>query len=312
MANLPEAYKVPYVWMDGKLIDREASYVPVMALTLHYGLGAFEGIRSYQGEKASFVFRLEEHLKRLEESCRMMRMDLPYTVEELSAACIETLLANKLAEAYLRPIAFMDDGQRGLSANNNVRVAIVVWPWGSYLGDEGMKRGIRTMISGWTRMNSRSSMPKGKICGQYVNSIMAKRDALGAGYDEALMLDDDGYVAEGTGENIFVIKNGALYTPPLSSPILAGITRATLIAMAKDEGFSVMERRLTRSDLYLSDEIFLTGTAAEVTPVREVDGHSIGRGSRGEITERLQKLYLNSVRGKTEKYQGWCSEYKLG
>ncbi len=298
------------VWMDGKFVENGAS-VSVMALTMHYGLGAFEGIRSYEGAQGPAVFRLREHVERLFRSAKLLRMDMHFSVEDVMKACTETLAKNGLKAGYIRPLVYADDGQRGLAAINPTRIAVVVWPWGAYLGEEGLTKGIRTMISGWARMNAKSFLPKGKICGQYVNSILAKRDAIKAGYDEALMLDDNGFIAEGTGENIFVVKNGQISTPPLSAPILEGITRDSVIQIAKTQDFDVIERNLLRSDLFDADEIFLTGTAAEVTPVREIDGREIGIGSRGPITEQIQSAYFRAVRGEDFLEKEWLSPYSV-
>ncbi|MCP4501626.1 MAG: branched-chain amino acid transaminase [Deltaproteobacteria bacterium] len=315
MANIdliPEAFQNLRVWLDGELIDGKAAMVPIMTHTLHYGLGVFEGIRSYEGEQGPAVFRLKEHIERLFRSAKMVRMEIPFTVDEICKACTDTLAENGLREGYLRPLVFIDDGKRGLSAmNNRIRVAIVAWPWGAYLGEEALAKGISAQIAGWTRMNPRSFMPKGKICGQYVNSIMAKRDALLAGYDEAILLDDDGFVSEASGENIFMVEGGRITTPPRSSPILEGITRGSIIEIARHLGIAIEAGRFPRTHLYTSDEIFLTGTAAEVTPVREVDGYQIGAGSRGPITERIQSSYFASVRGELDGFEPWLTPYKV-
>lgn len=309
--TVPEHFRMRKTWVDGTLIDGDAA-VPIMTLTLHYGVGAFEGIRAYEGEQGSAVFRLREHIVRLFSSARMLRMDIPYSVEELMRGCVDVLAANGLKAGYLRPLAFLDDGKRGLGAmNNRVRVAIVTWPWGAYLGDDGIRRGIRVKVSGWTRMNPRSFLPKGKICGQYVNSVLAKREALLAGYDEAILLDDQGFVSEASGENVFLVKNGVLYTPPRSSPILEGITRDSVLQLARHFDIPVREESFSRGQLYDADEIFLTGTAAEVTPVREVDGRVIGQGGRGPLTERLQGAYFDVVRGKGQAFPEWLTPYSV-
>jgi branched-chain amino acid aminotransferase len=306
-----EAHKVPFTWLDGAVVDSAAATIPIMTYTLHYGLGAFEGIRAYEGEKGPAVFRLREHMERLVRSARMIRMTLPYTVEQLVEGATTILAKNKLPAGYLRPIAFVDDGKRGLGARNNrIRVAICCWPWGAYLGDEGLKQGIRCQVAAYTRMNARSFFPKGKINGQYVNSILAKRTALIAGYDEAILLDDEGYVAEASGENLFMVKGGALITPPLSQPILEGITRETVMILARELGLQVREERFTRDVLLDADEIFLTGTAAEVTPVRDIDGYTIGEGRRGPVTEKLQARYFDAVQGRLETHAEWLSLYQ--
>jgi branched-chain amino acid aminotransferase len=309
---VPEHFKVPFTWLDGACVDTAAAVVPIMTYTLHYGLGAFEGIRAYDGALGPAVFRLREHMERLRRSTHFLRIELPFSVDELCQAATDVLAKNRMRAGYLRPIAFVDDGKRGLAAlNNRVRVAIAVWPWGAYLGDEGIKRGIRAQVSSTTRMNGRSMLPKGKINGQYVNSILAKRTAQLGGFDEAIMLDDDGYVAEATGENIFIVKKGRLITPPLSQPILEGITRESVMTIARDLGYEVVEQRFAKEGLIEADEIFFTGTAAEVTPVREVDGYVVGNGSRGPITERLQAAYFDAVNGRNGAYRSWLHTYAV-
>jgi len=309
---VPENFKVPYTWLDGACVDTATAVVPIMTYTLHYGLGVFEGIRAYDGAKGSAVFRLREHMERLHRSAHLLRIEIPYSVDELCAAATEVLAKNKLASGYLRPIAFVDDGRRGLAAlNNRIRVAIAVWPWGAYLGEEGIKRGIRAQIAATTRMNARSFMPKGKINGQYVNSILAKRAAQLAGFDEAIMLDEEGYVAEATGENIFIVKRGVLITPPLSQPVLEGITRESVMAIAQSKGVEVKEVRFSREALFDADEVFFTGTAAEVTPVREIDNYRIGAGGRGPVTERLQAAYFDAVNGRDDARASWLTPYRV-
>jgi len=309
---VPDHFKVPFTWLDGACVDSATAMVPLMTYTLHYGLGAFEGIRAYDGAKGPAVFRLREHMESLHRSARMLRMELPYSVDELCRAATDVLAKNGMRAGYLRPIAFVDDGKRGLAAlNNRVRVGIAVWPWGAYLGDEGIKRGIRTQVSSTTRMNGRSMLPKGKINGQYVNSILAKRMAQLSGYDEAIMLDDEGYVAEATGENIFLVKNGRVITPPLSQPILEGITRESVMTIARELGYTVEEQRFAKEGLIEADEIFFTGTAAEVTPVREVDGYVVGSGSRGPVTERLQAAYFDVVNGRNDAHAAWLTTYSV-
>lgn len=309
---VPDNFKVPYAWLDGQLVDNQSASVPLMAYTLHYGLGAFEGIRAYEGDKGPAVFRLTEHMERLHRSCKMIRMELPFSVEQLCKGACEVLAANKMRAGYVRPIAFVDDGKRGLGAlNNRVRVGIVVWPWGAYLGDEGVKKGIRCQIASVARMSPRSFFPKGKICGQYVNSIIAKRAAILSGYDEAILLDDQGYVAEASGENIFAVKGKRLTTPAPSSPILEGITRDSILQIAKHLGYEVHEQRFAREALLVADEVFLTGTAAEVTPVRDIDGVSIGGGSRGPVVERIQSTYRDAVTGRLAGFESWLTTYQV-
>lgn len=310
--QVPEAFADSAVWIDGELVRGKDANVSVMTFTLHYGLGAFEGIRAYEGPNGPAVFRLREHIERLHASSRMVLMEVPYSVEELERACVETLRANGLKSGYLRPLSFVDDGKRGLGASNNrVRVCIAAWAWGAYLGEENLKRGIRASVSSWARMSARSFLPKGKLCGQYVNSILAKREAQGAGYDEAILLDEQGFVSEASGENVFIVRDGRLLTPPKSSPILEGITRDSIIQLAQHLGIPVEEATFTRGQLYNADEVFFTGTAAEVTPVREIDGRPIGNGSRGPITERLQTLYFDVVRGKEPAFAKWLTPYDV-
>ncbi len=308
---VPEEFKLPYTWLDGELVKSEQALISPMTYTLHYGLGVFEGIRAYNGEDGPAVLRLEEHIARLFRSARLVRMEIPFTEEAVCQGCIDALSSNGLPEGYIRPIAFVDDGKRGLSAmRNRVRVAITVWPWGAYLGEEGMKNGIKCCVSSWFRMSPKSLVPKGKVCGQYVNSILAKRDANLGGYDEAILLDEDGYVAEATGENLFAVRNGCLWTAPVSAPILEGITRAGIIEIAQKEGIEVIGRRFARDFLYGADEVFLTGTAAEVTPVRSIDNRPMGEGGRGPITEKIQKIYLDAVRGRDDRFTHWLTRYR--
>ncbi len=315
--QVPPEYDVPYVWLDGKLVDAKTAVVPLMAYTLHYGLGVFEGIRAYEGAQGPAVFRLREHMERLHRSAHLVRMELPASVDELVKGACETLAANGLKAGYVRPIGYVDDGKRGLGAmNNRVHVGIAVWPWGTYLGDEGVRRGIRCQIANVARMGPQSFFPKGKICGQYINSIIAKRCALLAGYDEAILLDQQGYVAEASGENIFAVLSserftgGArLCTPAPSSPILEGITRDSIIQIARHLGYEVKEQRFARDALLVADEVFLTGTAAEVTPVRDIDGHGIGIGGRGPVTERIQSAYRDAVTGKLPGFEHWLTPF---
>jgi branched-chain amino acid aminotransferase len=309
---VPAEFQVPFAWLDGECVPAAAATVPLMALTLHYGVGVFEGIRAYDGDHGPAVFRLREHVARLFRSARLLRLELPCTEDQLGRGCVDVLVRNGLRSGYLRPLVFVDDGRRGLGApNNRVRAAIATWPWGRYLGEEGVQRGIRAQVSSITRMSARSFLPKGKVCGQYVNSVLAKRAAAAAGYDEAILLDEDGYVAEATGENLFLVQGGALVTPPTSQPILDGITRDTVLTLAGDLGLEVREQRFARDTLLLADEVFLTGTAAEVTPVREIDGHRIGAGRRGPVTERLQARYFDAVHGRLPAHADWSTPYTV-
>jgi branched-chain amino acid aminotransferase len=294
------------IWLDGGLVDWRDANVHVLTHTLHYGLGVFEGIRCYAtADGRSAVFRLPEHVRRLFDSAHINLLEIPYTREEIERAVVETLRANELAEGYVRPIAFLGEGAMGLNpANNPVRVAVAAWSWGKYLGEEGIERGIRAKVSSFARNFVNAKMTKGKTCGDYVNSILAKREALLDGYDEAIMLDTQGLVAEATGENLFVVRGGELSTPPLPT-VLEGITRGTVIELARDKGLSVCERPVARDELYIADEIFLCGTAAEVTPIREVDRRKVGNGARGPVTKLLQTAFFDVVTGRDSKYDRW-------
>jgi len=300
--------KVDKIWMDGKLVNWDDAKVHVLTHTLHYGLGVFEGIRCYQcHDGASAVFRLTEHIDRLFYSAIIGMMEIPFSREELCKAVLETLRVNKMKDGYIRPIAFIGDGEMGLYIREYpVRVVIACWPWGAYLGDEGLALGIRAKISSYTRHHVNVAMTKAKICGNYVNSILAKREVIAAGYDEAILLDAEGYVSEASGENIFIVKDGVLKTTPPTS-ILKGITRDAIIELARDAGIPVAEERFTRDELYIADECFFTGTAAEVTPVREVDDRTIGEGKPGPITKQLQTGFFAAAHGKIEKYKKWLT-----
>jgi branched-chain amino acid aminotransferase len=291
------------IWMNGELVDWADARIHVGAHGLHYGSGVFEGIRAYETEKGSAVFRLTDHLKRLHNSAKLLHMELPYTVEELRASCHELIAANGLPECYLRPIAFFGYGELGVSAlGNPVDVVIMSWPWGAYLGEEGLEKGISAKISSWERIGPNVIPHVAKATGVYLNSMLAVTEANRAGYDEAILLTADGFVADGSGENVFIVKDGELYTPDLSTSILPGITRDTVIQIAQDLGYQVHEKALIRSDLYLADEAFMTGTAAEVTPLRSVDDVEIGVGP---ITLELQEAYLGTARGRSERWAQW-------
>ncbi|MAG32958.1 MAG: branched chain amino acid aminotransferase [Deltaproteobacteria bacterium] len=294
------------IWLDGKFVKWSDANVHVLTHTLHYGLGVFEGIRCYAGvDGRSSVFRLPEHIRRLYDSAKINLIEMPFEQAELEEATLESLRRNNLAEGYIRPLAFIGDGAMGLHPGDNaIRVAVIAWEWGKYLGDEGMAQGIRAKVSTFARHHVNVKMTNGKTCGDYVNSILAKREALLDGFDEAIMLDTQGLVSECTGENIFVVRDGKIRTPPLYS-VLDGITRASMIEVACDYGYSIEEVPVTRDDLYIADEIFLTGTAAEVTPIREVDHRKIGGGSRGPITEELQKAFFDIVTGADARYDRW-------
>src|SRR5215471_11884750 len=296
------------IWLDGEFVAWEAARVHVLTHTLHYGLGVFEGIRCYQtADDRSAVFRLGEHVRRLFDSAHINLMQIPFSRAEIEAACLETLRRNHLEAGYLRPIAFIGDGEMGLNPGGNaIRVAVIAWPWGRYLGEEGLERGIRARVSSFSRHFVNAKMTKGKTCGDYVNSILAKREALLDGYDEAILLDTQGLVAEASGENIFAVSGGVLRTPPLHT-VLGGITRATVIELARDEGIPVHESTITRDELYVADEVFLTGTAAEVTPIREIDRRTIGQGSRGPVTKALQAAFFDAVTGREGKHERWLT-----
>ena len=301
------------IWMDGRLVDYEAAQVHVLTHTLHYGYGVFEGIRAYKrsgGE--SHIFRLNEHIKRLFESAHILGIEIPYSKGELIEACSETLKVNKFDWGYLRPLVFLGSEAMGLGAvGNTVHVAIPAWQWGAYLGTDGLQFGIRCQVSSFNRLHPNVNMVKGKICGQYVNSVIAKRAANLAGYDEAIMLDTNGFVSECTGENLFMVRDNRIVTAPYGSSILGGITRDTVITLARDAGVVVEERSFTRDELYVADEIFLCGTAAEVTPVREVDNRRIGQGRPGEISQMISKAFFSLVKGDDPSHPEWRHPYSL-
>jgi len=292
------------IWLDGQFVDWADAKIHILTHTLHYGLGVFEGIRCYRtADGRSAVFRLADHVRRLFDSARINLMEIPFGQKEIEEASLETLRLNQLEEGYIRPIAFIGEGAMGLNPGTNaIRVAVIAWPWGSYLGEDGMQNGIRAKISSFSRHHVNAKMTKGKTCGDYVNSILAKREALLDGYDEAIMLDVQGLVSEASGENIFVVRDGVLQTPPLHS-VLDGITRATVCELARCRDIQVEERLITRDDLYIADEIFLTGTAAEVTPIREVDHRTIGSGTRGPVTKVLQDAYFDVVAGRDANFE---------
>jgi branched-chain amino acid aminotransferase len=291
------------IWMNGELVDWADARIHVGAHGLHYGSGVFEGIRAYETAKGSAVFRLTDHLQRLHNSARLLHMELPYSIEELRTVCHELIAANGLPECYLRPIAFFGYGELGVSAvGNPVDVVIMSWPWGAYLGEDGLKNGITAKISSWERIGPNVIPHVAKATGVYLNSMLAVTEANRAGYDEAILLTGDGFIADGSGENVFLVKDGELYTPDLATSILPGITRDTVIQIAQDLGYTVHEKSLIRSDLSLADEAFMTGTAAEVTPLRSVDDVEIGVGP---ITLAIQEAYLDTARGRSERWAHW-------
>lgn len=295
------------IWMDGRLVDWQEAKVHVLTHALHYGSGVFEGIRAYETATGPAVFRLKEHVDRLFDSAKLLYMDIPFTREEIAEAIKDTIRANHLKSCYIRPVVYRGLGEMGLNPLKcPVNVFIAVWPWGAYLGEEGLAKGIRAKVTSWVRNHISSFPAKGKINGGYVNSILAKVDAIKSGYDEAIFLDADGYVAEGSGENIFWAKDGVIYTTPLPT-VLRGITRASLIELARDMGYQVVETKAARDELYLADEVWFCGTAAEITPVREIDGYVIGNGCRGPIVEALQKRFFAVVHGEVPKYEKWLA-----
>jgi branched-chain amino acid aminotransferase len=301
--------KVDTIWVDGTLVPWDSATDHVLVHTMHYGVGVFEGIRAYQrNDGKTHIFRLREHIDRLLDSAHICTLDVPYTRDQLVQACIDTVKANRLTSCYLRPLAYLGYGALGLgSLESPVRTIIASYEWGAYLGDEGLKKGIKCMISGFSRSNGNAVMNKGKICGQYVSSVLAKRMANKSGFDEALMLDPQGFVAEGTGENIFVVKRGVVRTPPTSSAILAGITRETAITLLREQGIEVREEPIARDELYTADEVFLTGTAAEITPVREIDHRRIGRGEAGPVTHGVQESFFAIVKGGDARHNDWLT-----
>jgi len=294
--------------MDGKLVPWDDANVHLLTHTLHYGLGVFEGIRCYRtADDRSAVFRLGEHVRRLFESAHINLMKIPFTPQQIEAAILDTLRANEMAEGYIRPLAYIGHGAMGLNPGDNpIRVAIATWPWGKYLGDEGMERGIRAKISTFSRHHVNAKMTKGKTCGDYVNSILAKREALLDGYDEAILLDTQGLVAEASGENLFVVRDGQVRTPPLPT-VLDGITRNTIMSLARDKGIPISESPISRDELYIADEVFLTGTAAEITPVRDIDHRKLGRGEAGPVTRRLQEAFFAIAKGSDSRHDAWLT-----
>jgi branched-chain amino acid aminotransferase len=299
--------KVDKIWMDGEMVPWESANVHVLTHTLHYGLGAFEGIRAYKrADGSTSIFRLREHVARLLDTCKLCMMKPRFTHEELSAACVDLLRVNKMDEAYLRPMVYVGEGAMGIHVPQNpIRAFIVAWKWGAYLGHDALSTGIRAKIATWARHHISVSLAKAKTMGQYTNSVLAKGEVKLGGYDEAILLDTQGYVSEGSGENIFIVKKGRLITPPLSSSILEGVTRDTVLVLAREEGIPVAEDRITRDELYLADEVFFTGTAAEVTPVREVDDRAIGAGVMGPVTKRLQSRFFDVVKGSDTSHPEW-------
>ena len=297
-----------FIWYDGRMVPWREATTHVLTHTLHYGMGVFEGVRAYATARGTAVFRLQDHTDRLFRSAHIFGMKIPFSRDELNAAQLACVRENRLDACYIRPIAFYGSVAMGVAAKSNpVRVAIAAWPWGAYLGAEGLEKGIRVKTSSFTRHHVNIHMTGAKACANYLNSILANQEATTDGYDEALLLDPQGYVSEGSGENIFIIQNGALHTPDLSSGALRGITRETVITLAADLGMPVIERRITRDEVYCADEAFFTGTAAEVTPIRELDNRAIGSGRRGPVTARLQQAFFETVAGRSPAHQEWLT-----
>ena len=296
------------IWKDGKLLDWRDAKIHVLTHSLHYGMAVFEGVRAYKTEQGSAVFRLQEHTKRLFNSAKIFQMQVPFDMQTIVDAQLQVLRENKLESAYIRPLIWIGSEKMGIAAKSNtVHVAVAAWSWGAYLGEDGINKGIRVKTSSYSRHHVNVSMVRAKASGYYINSILANQEALTDGYDEALLLDTDGYVSEGSGENVFIVKNGKLYTPDLAS-CLDGITRDAVLTMARDLGYEVSEKRITRDEMYCCDEAFFTGTAAEITPIRELDNRTIGSGSRGPVTEKLQSLFFDVVNGKVPAHADWLTK----
>ena len=296
------------IWLDGEMVPWREARVHVLTHTLHYGMGVFEGVRAYKAEQGTAIFRLQEHTDRLFRSAHILGMNIPFSRDDINAAQLAAVRDNNLESAYIRPMCFYGSEGMGLRADNlKVHTMVAAWNWGSYLGDENMEKGIRIRVSSFTRHHVNATMCRAKANGNYMNSMMALQEALHDGYDEALLLDAAGFVMEGSGENIFIVRDGVLYTPDLTSA-LDGITRKTVIQLAQEVGYQVVEKRITRDEVYIADEAFFTGTAAEVTPIREIDNRTIGNGGRGPITEKLQSMYFDAVHGRLDDHVQWLSK----
>ncbi|MDM0077636.1 branched-chain amino acid transaminase [Variovorax sp. J22R24] len=297
------------IWMDGDLVDWREAKIHVLTHTLHYGCGVFEGVRAYNTVNGTAIFRLAEHTERLFNSAKILRMKIPFTPEQVNEAQKQVVRENKLDSCYLRPLVWIGSEKLGVSPKGNrIHAMVAAWSWGAYLGDEGMKRGIRVKTSSFTRHHVNITMTQAKAVSNYSNSILANMEALDDGYDEALLLDSSGFVSEGAGENVFVVKGGVVYTPDLSAGALNGITRNTILHICKDLGIEVVQKRITRDEVYIADEAFFTGTAAEVTPIRELDRVEIGIGSRGPVTEKIQNAFFDIVNGRNPKYAHWLTK----
>jgi branched-chain amino acid aminotransferase len=297
---------VDKIWMDGKLVDWEDAKVHILTHALHYGSGVFEGIRAYETPRGAAIFRLTDHIRRLFRSAHVYMIEIPFSLEQLVEAAKETVRVNGLSSCYIRPIVYHGYGEMGLNPlPAPVNVSIAVWPWGSYLGDEAIESGARVKVSTWRRPDPNALPPGAKATGLYINSALAKVEALKSGYEDAIMLAPDGMVAEGTGENVFIVREGVIITPPESSGVLLGITRDSVMRIARDLGYEVVERKLVRDDLYNADEVFFTGTAAEVVPLREIDDRMIGSGGRGPVTKELQQTFYAAAKGDLSEYGEW-------
>ncbi|MDE2505558.1 MAG: branched-chain amino acid transaminase [Burkholderiales bacterium] len=296
------------IWMDGQLVEWRDAKIHVLSHTLHYGCGAFEGVRAYKTDRGTAIFRLQEHTERLFNSAKILRMKIPFTPAQVNEAQREVVRANKLESCYLRPLTWIGDVKLGVSPRGNqIHLMVAAWSWGAYLGEEGLRRGIRVKTSSYTRHHVNITMTQAKAVSNYTNSILANLEATDDGYDEALLLDASGFVSEGAGENLFVVKKGVVYTPDLSAGALNGITRDTIFAICQDLGLKLVEKRITRDEIYIADEAFFTGTAAEVTPIRELDRVGIGIGSRGPVTEKIQAAFFDIVGGRNPKYAEWLT-----
>ena len=295
------------IWKDGHMVDWRDATLHMLTHSLHYGMAVFEGVRAYNTAQGTAIFRLKEHTQRLYNSAKIFQMKVPFDMDTIMNAQLEVVRANKLESCYLRPLVWIGSEKMGVSARGNtIHVAIAAWPWGAYLGEEGLAKGIRVKTSSFTRHHVNVSMVRAKASGYYINSILANQEVTADGYDEALLLDTEGYVSEGAGENVFIVKSGKIYTPDLAS-CLDGITRDSVVTIARDLGIEVIEKRMTRDEVYCADEAFFTGTAAEVTPIRELDGRTIGEGSRGPVTEKIQSLFFDIVGGKAPQYNHWLT-----
>ena len=304
--------KLSSIWMDGRQVPWDDAKIHVLTHSFHYGAAAFEGIRSYRTDDGrSAVFRLGDHVRRLFDSSKILGFEIPYSFEAVSDACVQTLVANGLDEGYIRPLAYIGDGVMGVfPADNPIRLMIACWKWGAYLGEEALKKGIRVKVSSFARYQPNSVMTRAKVTGSYVTGVLAKKEARALGFEEALLLDGDGFVAEGSGENVFIVRDGKLKTTPLTV-ILPGVTRATILKLAQDLNLEIEESRFTRDEVYIADEAFFCGTASEVTPIREVDGRPIGRGGMGPVTRKIQSMYFDVIRGRQPKYKDWLTTYEV-